>query len=252
MIRVALCGARGRMGRRLAELVSDSDDLSLSAILERPEHPELGGEFHGLRLGSDLAGALDKSDCLLDFSLPDGIEKRVAACAEAGVSFVSGITGLSDERQRALDRAAEKIAVVWAPNMSRGVYVLGRLVELAAGLLSDYHAEIFEIHHAGKADSPSGTAYALAEAIAARREGAETVYGRQSKRQPGEIGISAARGGDVVGEHQVMFLAAGEQVILTHRATSRDHFCRGALDAVRFAAKAKAGRYTMKDVFGGE
>ena len=239
------------MGRRLCEMLSEAGDLELAAIVEREGHPDIGSQFHGLVLGAEIGSAVASADCLLDFSLPEGLEKRIEACVEAGKAFVSGITGLSDAQQEALGRAAERIAVVWAPNMSRGVHVLGRLVSLAAGLLADYHAEIFEIHHAGKADSPSGTAWSLAEKIAEGRGGAETVYGRQAKRRPGEIGICAARGGDVVGEHQVMFLAAGEQLILTHRATSRDHFCSGALDAVRFAARASAGRYTMKDVFGG-
>ncbi len=253
MIKVVLCGARGRMGRRLLELIGESADLALAAAVERPGHPELGLELAaGIHLGEDLATALAGADCLLDFSLPAGLAGRLAACRQAHVAYVGGITGLGDDDARHLDDAAADIAVVWAPNMSRGVFVLRRLVAEAARLLPSYHAEIFEIHHAGKADSPSGTALALAEEVARAREGAEAVYGRQGRRRQDEIGLASARGGDVVGEHQVMFLGGGEQLLLTHRATSRDHFCRGALAAVRFAARSGPGRYTMNDVFGGE
>lgn len=253
MIKVALCGARGRMGRRLCELVVAAPDLRLRAALERPGHPELGEVVApGVALGAELDQALAGADCLLDFSLPAGLDERLRACRRAGAAYVSGITGLDADAQRLLDQAAADIVVVWAPNMSRGVYVLRRLVAEAARLLPSYHPEIFEIHHAGKADSPSGTALALAEEVARARGAGEAVYGRQDRRGQDEIGLASARGGDVVGEHQVMFLGGGEQLLLTHRAASRDHFCRGALEAVRFAARSAPGRYAIDDVFAGE
>jgi 4-hydroxy-tetrahydrodipicolinate reductase len=142
--------------------------------------------------------------------------------------------------------------VVFAYNMSRGVYTLTRLTELAAQALPDHDVEIVEAHHKNKVDSPSGTALQLAGVVesAGGREG--QVYGRQGRRQEREVGLAAVRGGDVVGEHQVMFLGPGEQIILTHRATTREHFCRGAIAAVRFVAGRAPGLYSMADVFGDE
>ncbi len=249
MVKVCLCGARGRMGARLSELLERTADLKLAAALERPDHPELGREVaQGVRLVDGPAEAMAAADVVLDFSLAAGLEDRLQAAVRMGKPYVAGVTGLSAGQKEALRGAAEKIPVLWSSNMSRGVWATGKMLEQALGLLPDCDVEIFEIHHAGKADSPSGTALQLAEIVKGARAG-EAVYGRMAKRQPGEVGMSSARGGDVVGEHQVMLLAAGEQVIITHRATSRDHFCRGALEAVRFVARAAAGLYTMRDVF---
>lgn len=249
MIGVCLCGARGRMGRMLVELIEQADDLALAAAVERPGHAQIGSPIgKGMQLGDDARAAIAASEVVLDFSLPDVVGRHVALAAEAGKPYVSGVTGLGQEQLDAVHGAAERIAVVQEYNMSRGIYLLNRLVAEAARSLSGHDAEIFEIHHAAKADAPSGTAIKLADTIGAAR-GGRRVYARARRRRPGEVGISSARGGDVVGEHQVMFLGPGEQLILTHRATTREHFCRGALDAVRFARRAAPGLYGMQQVF---
>ncbi|HUU00558.1 MAG TPA: 4-hydroxy-tetrahydrodipicolinate reductase [Myxococcota bacterium] len=250
MIGVCICGARGRMGRMLVELVEQAGDLTLVAALERPGHPELDLALgDGARLTDDARGAIESAGVVLDFSLPLSVSEHVALAAEAGKPFVSGTTGLDREQLDTIRRAAERIPVVQAFNMSRGIHLLGRLVAEAARSLAGHDAEIFEIHHAAKADAPSGTALKLAEIVTTER-GGRRVYARAARRLPGEVGISSARGGDVVGEHQVMFLGPGEQLVLTHRATTREHFCTGALDALRFAARAAPGLYGMDEVFG--
>ena len=251
MIGICLCGARGRMGTRLAELIGQEKDLRLSSALERPGHAELGREVAaGVRLTEEAEAAMAAAEVVLDFSLAGGLEERLRLAARLGKPYVTGVTGLSAPQKEELRRAAERIPLLWSSNMSRGVWAVGKLLEQVLRLLPECDVEIFEIHHAGKADSPSGTALQLAETAKKVRAG-ESVYGRQAKRRPAEVGIASARGGDVVGEHQVLLLAPGEQVILTHRATSRDHFCRGALEAVRFVARAAPGLYTMDDVFQG-
>jgi 4-hydroxy-tetrahydrodipicolinate reductase len=250
VIDVCICGARGRMGRMLVELVEHADDLVLVAALERPGHEDLGLSYaNGVRLTDDARAAIETACVVCDFSLPASVCEHVTLAAGAGKPFVSGTTGLDRKQLDAIRRAAESIPVVQAFNMSRGIHLLGRLVTEAARTLAGHDAEIFEIHHAAKADAPSGTALKLAETITGAR-GGRRVYARAARREPYEVGISSARGGDVVGEHQVMFLGPGEQVILTHRATTREHFCTGALDAVRFVARAAPGWYGMDQVFG--
>jgi len=250
VIEVCLSGAAGRMGRMLAGLVEAAADLRLAAALEQPGHPELGTEVSaGVVLVDDARKALSGAGVLLDFSTADAAAATVRLAGELGVAVVCGVTGFSDAQQDTLRQAAGRVAVVWGSNMSRGVHLLTRLAEKAAGQLDGYDAEVFEIHHRNKADAPSGTALQLAGAIRDRRGRGTVARDRRGKRGDDEVGVCAARGGDVVGEHQVMFLGPGEQVILTHRATSREHFCRGALDAVRFAARSSAGLYTMADVF---
>ena len=251
MIRVCLSGARGRMGRTLSDLLSQATDLQRAAALERPGHPELGREIApGVALTAEARAAIEGCDVLLDFSLPSGVLEHAALCAAAEKPLVSGTTGFDEAGQRALREAARRIPIVWSANMSRGVHVLAELTRRAARLLgAEYDTEIFEIHHRHKADAPSGTARLLAAGVQEAR-GGEIRYARQEKRAPGEIGLCSARGGDVVGEHQVMFLGGGEQLVLTHRASSREHFARGALAAVRWVVGQEAGLYGMADVFG--
>jgi len=252
VIGVCLSGARGRMGRMLAEMIAASGRLEIAAALERPAHPELGMEIApGVRLTGEAPAAIAAAEVVLDFSLPEAVIEHLGHAVDTTRPFVTGTTGFSPEHSLVFERAAKKIAVVRASNMSRGVYVLGRLVGEAARALKGYDAEVFEMHHAAKADAPSGTALQLAEGVCAAREEGETIYGRDTRRRPGEVGISSARGGDVVGEHRVMFLGDGEQIILTHRATSRRHFCAGALAAAEYAAGAAPGLWTMQDVFAG-
>ena len=237
MIGVCVSGARGRMGRMLTELVLAAEDLELSAALERPGHPELGILLGGrVKLVDKARAGIQKAAVLLDFSLPAAVLDHLQMAVELEKPVVTGTTGFTADQQKKIEAASGKVPLVVASNMSRGVYTLTRLTELAAQALPDHDVEIVEIHHKNKVDSPSGTALQLAQTV-------ESAGGR-------EVGLAAVRGGDVVGEHQVMFLGPGEQIILTHRATTREHFCQGALAAVRFAASREPGLYTMADVFG--
>jgi 4-hydroxy-tetrahydrodipicolinate reductase len=250
MISVCISGARGRMGSMLIDLVRQAADLELASVLERPGHPDLGKDLgEGIVLGDQARPAIQAAEVVLDFSLPQAVIEHLAIAVDLGKPVVSGTTGFSERDLEAIDSAAGSIPVVFASNMSRGIHLLNRLVATAAESLPGYDPEIFEIHHHNKADSPSGTALQLADTITAAGQASRNLYGRKGIRESGEIGISAARGGDVVGEHQVMFLGHGEQVILTHRATTREHFCRGALAAIRFVVGRKPGRYGMADVF---
>ncbi len=250
MIRVCLAGARGRMGQMLAEMIVAAGDLQLTAALERPGHPELGQPVGPVALTDDPAAALAGAEVLLDFSLPAAVVEHAELAAGASVAVVTGTTGLGDAQLAVLAEAAEQVAVVHGSNMSRGVYALTALVrQAAAALPTGYDVEIVEAHHRHKVDAPSGTAGQLVQAVQDAR-GGRPVYGRAAARGDDEIGVAAIRGGDVVGEHQVYFLGTGEQLILTHRATTRAHFCAGALDAVRFVNGRTPGLYGMGDVFG--
>jgi 4-hydroxy-tetrahydrodipicolinate reductase len=240
------------MGQQLTAFVQRVDDLGLVGAIERPGHPDLGLDLGGgVRLTDDAAQALAGSDVLLDFSAPAAcVVEHAELAARLGRPLVAGTTGFAPEQLEALRRLSARVAVVVSPNMSRGVYLLTELVARAAELLGpEYDAEVLEVHHRDKADAPSGTALRLAEALSSASGRGPICPARQGARARGEIGLASLRGGDVVGEHQVWFLGPGEQLALTHRATSREHFCRGALDAVRFAARAAPGFYTMRDVF---
>jgi 4-hydroxy-tetrahydrodipicolinate reductase len=239
------------MGRQLVALIGAAGDLRLVSALERQGHPDLGAVIaDDVRLTGDPDAAVSPADVLLDFSLPGPVCEHVEVAAALGKPVVTGTTGFAPEQIDTLKAAAGRVALVVASNMSRGVYVLTKLTRLAAELLAAYDAEIFEIHHRNKADAPSGTALQLAGVVEAALD-RERVYGRGGPRREREVGVAAARGGDVVGEHQVMFLGQGEQIVLTHRATSREHFCQGALAAVRFVHGRAAGLYDMQDVFSG-
>jgi 4-hydroxy-tetrahydrodipicolinate reductase len=268
MTRVAIAGAGGRMGQALIEATLAASDLRLGAALDVAASPFVGrdagerfGRATGVTVGSDVAAALAAADVLIDFTRPEGTLAHVAACARAGVAAVVGTTGLDAAQKDALAAHARAIPVVFAPNMSVGVNVLIALVEEAARRLAvDYDIEIVEMHHRHKVDAPSGTALRLGEAAAAgagRRLADCAVYARQGvtgERPANAIGFATLRGGDVVGEHTVIFAGAGERVELTHKAASRGNFAAGALRAARYAsacrADGRAGLFDMRDVLG--
>jgi len=266
--RIAIAGAGGRMGQTLIEATLAADDLSLQSAFDIEGSAAVGrdvGERHGrttgVVVGSDVDTALRDADVLIDFTRPEGTLAHLAACVRLGVGAVVGTTGLTDSQQRELAAFAQRVPIVFAPNMSMGVNVLLKLVELGAkGLGADFDIEIVEMHHKHKVDAPSGTALKLGEAAAAGvglslRDCA--TYARQGvtgERKPGTIGFAALRGGDVVGEHSVIFAGAGERVQLTHIATSRQNFAAGALRAARYVAARReareAGLADMQDVLG--
>ncbi|MFW6119120.1 MAG: 4-hydroxy-tetrahydrodipicolinate reductase [Planctomycetota bacterium] len=259
-MRVAVNGASGAMGKRVIADIADSDDCQLVCALERDDHPSMGidaGAIAGVgKLGLDVTSELQgEPEILIDFSEPDSTLERAAECAREGVALVIGTTGLSEEQaQRIEEEIAAEVPVLMASNMSLGVNLLFRLAEWVAGALPEgYDVEIVEAHHRRKKDAPSGTARELGHRIcegSGRDEDAVIArgHGMVGPRGPDEIAIHAVRGGDIVGEHTVIFAGEGERLELTHRASSRDLFARGALQAARFVHKQPAGLYSMQDV----
>jgi len=256
------------MGQAMLEAVRAEQDFTLAGALDVPASPILGhdaGERFGqatrVKVSADIPAALARADVLVDFTRPEGALAHVAACSRAGVAAVVGTTGLSAADRQALAEFAAAIPIVVAPNMSVGVTVLMRLVEQAASLLGvGYDVEIVEMHHKHKVDAPSGTAFLLGEAAAKaldRDLKTDGVFGRNGavgERKKGTIGFASLRGGDVVGDHSVIFAGAGERIELTHRAGSRVNFSQGALRAARFVAAKREhgvnGLFDMQDVLG--
>ena len=253
MLRVIVNGALGRMGGEAARAIAETDDLELCGAVESPDHPGIGRDLLGITVVSDLAGALAGADAAVDFTNPDSAAVFIETCAAAGVPAITGTTGLQKAHLDAAASAAMKIPVIVSPNMSAGVNLLFSVVETVAKALHDFDVEIVEIHHNRKKDSPSGTAARLARAVSEARGGMRIVHGREGmigERPDGEIGMHSLRGGDVTGEHTVVFAGQGERIELTHRAHSRRTFAMGTLRAVRFIVGAPAGLYTMDDVLG--
>jgi 4-hydroxy-tetrahydrodipicolinate reductase len=256
-LRIAVCGATGRMGRTVTRLCQESDDLQLVGACAGSEDPDLGEDAGvlagargaGVAVTDDISAALLGADVVIDFSLPVALAELARHAARQGVALVSGTTGVTD--MSVLDEAAGKVAVLWAPNMSLGVQVLSDLVAEAARRLGPgFDIEISEVHHRKKVDAPSGTALRLAEALQEVRA-LRPISGRQGNvgaRGSDELGIVALRGGDVLGDHTVHLLGPGERLELTHRATSRDLFALGALRAARWLATQPPGRYSLRDV----
>jgi len=261
---IAITGVSGRMGRMLANMVVASDAMHLAAALERPGHPwvgrdlgsVLGGAENGVIVGGD-ASALAGADAVIDFTAPAATVAFAAQAAAAGIVHVIGTTGLSEADIAAIDTAARATPIIRAGNMSLGVNLLTQLVKQVAAALDDsYDIEVIEAHHRHKVDAPSGTALMLGQAAADGRGvalGEASDRGRDGitgARRPGAIGFSAIRGGDIIGEHDVMFAAAGEIITLSHRATDRSLFARGALKAALWGQGRAPGHYDMLDVLG--
>ncbi len=264
-MRMAVTGAAGRMGRTLIRMISESADLTLGAALERKDSELLGadaGELAGVgplgvMLGHDVAGALGEFDVLVDFSVPAATLHALHACREGAKKIVIGTTGFDATGQSLIDAAAADIAILQAPNMSIGVNVCFRLIEIAARALGDdVDVEVMEVHHRDKIDAPSGTALRMGEILADaldRDLAQDAIYGRQGATGPRDrrtIGFASLRGGDIVGEHTVMYAGTGERIEITHRAQSRDNFAQGALRAARFLESQQSGLYDMQDVLG--
>lgn len=264
-IRVAVAGAGGRMGRTLITAGQAADGLRLGAATERAESGLVGvdaGELAGVgRLGvpvrTDLDEVLADFDVLIDFTTPKATLHHVDLCRDARCRMVIGTTGLSPEQREGIAAAALDIAVVLAPNMSVGVNLCFKLLDLAARVMGDdVDIEIIEAHHRHKVDAPSGTALRMGEVVAAalgRDLASVAVYGRQGYTGPREsrtIGFETIRGGDTVGEHSVWFAADGERVEIAHKATNRMTFARGACRAARWVASQERGLFDMQDVLG--
>lgn len=264
-IAVGVIGAGGRMGRMLIEAVKDNSQTTLNAAIERQGSSLVGadaGEVAAIgrldvAIVDDLTSVIHDIDVLIDFSLPDATEQNMKICAEHNVAMVIGTTGFNEQQEQVLTKASEQVAIVYAGNYSTGVNLSLKLLAMAAKAFgNDADVEVIEAHHKHKIDAPSGTAYMMAEAVAeARGQNLKdvAVYGREGQtgeREAGTIGIHAIRGGEIIGDHTVMFIADGEVVEITHRARARMTFAAGAVRAATWVIQQSAGQYNMQDVLG--
>ena len=263
-LRIAVAGASGRMGHMLIESVCAADDLVLAAALDIAGSPAIGqdataflGRTGGVAVSSDVQSALSKAQVLIDFTRPEGTLSHLEACRKLGVKAVIGTTGLTEAQKAQIAEHARHIAIVMAPNMSVGVNVVLKLLEMAAGAMGQgYDIEVIEAHHRHKVDAPSGTALAMGEAVA-RALGRDlkdcAVYGREGitgERDPSTIGFSAIRGGDIIGDHTVLFAGTGERIEISHKSSSRAGYAQGSLRAARFLADKPNGLFGMDEVLG--
>ena len=264
-INVGVIGAGGRMGRMLIEAVQENPQTTLNAAIERQGSSLVGadaGEVAAIgrldvQIVDDLKAVINDIDVLIDFSLPDATEQNMQICAANKVAMVIGTTGFNEQQEQVLTEASKQIAIVYAGNYSTGVNLSLKLLGMAAKAFgSDADVEVIEAHHKHKIDAPSGTAYMMAEAVAeARGQNLKdvAVYGREGQtgeRKAGSIGIHAIRGGEIIGDHTVMFIADGEVVEITHRARARMTFASGAVRAATWVIKQEVGQYNMQDVLG--
>ena len=261
-LQIAVAGANGRMGRMLVEAIAAAPDMVLAGALDVAGSPGVGtdagafsGQLTGVAIACDLSQGLAQARFLIDFTRPEGTLKHLAYCAEHGIKMIIGTTGFDDAGKAAIRAAAEKTAIVFAPNMSVGVNVTLKLLELAAKSFAEgYDIEIIEAHHRHKVDAPSGTALKMGEVIADAlgRDLKEcAVYGREGvtgERDPSTIGFATIRGGDIVGDHTVLFAGTGERIEISHKSSSRVTYAHGALRAARFLADKSSGLYDMQDV----
>jgi 4-hydroxy-tetrahydrodipicolinate reductase len=263
-MRVAIAGANGRMGRMLVEAVLADPDAQLAGALCIQGSDAIGqdagaflGTTTGVALTDDIESVLSKAEYLIDFTRPEGTLAHLAIARRHGVKMIIGTTGFNDAQKAELDAASQTLPIVFAPNMSVGVNVTFKLLDLAARFLSTgYDIEIIEAHHRHKVDAPSGTALRMGEIIAdalGRDLSKVAVYGREGvtgERDPSTIGFATVRGGDIVGDHTVLFAGMGERIEIAHKSSSRVSYARGALVAARFLAGKTHGLYDMQDVLG--
>ena len=262
--RIAIAGASGRMGRMLIEAVLQAGDTQLAGAFDMASSPHIAtdaaaflGRPAGVWISADMNAGLENAQVLIDFTRPEGTMQHLAACRRLGVQMVIGTTGFSDVQKAEIQAASREIAIVMAPNMSVGVNVTLNLLELAATALNNgYDIEIIEAHHKHKVDAPSGTALKMGEVIASA-QGRQLKdcavyerYGHTGERVDGSIGFSTIRGGDIVGDHTVMFATEGERIEITHKSASRSTYVQGSLRAVRFLAQQRSGLFDMFDVLG--
>ena len=240
MIRIAVVGASGRMGQTIIEAINQNDKVSLGATLDK---------------GDDLSAALDQFDVLIDFTRPEATLEYLSVCQSSGKAMVIGTTGFSDEQLQVINDTANHVPIVFTPNMSVGVNLSLKLLDMAARVIGeDADIEIVEAHHRHKVDAPSGTALKMGEVVAnalGRDLSTCAVYGREGIEEPRDrqtIGFSTIRGGDVVGEHTVSFFMEGERVEITHKASSRLTFANGAVRAASWLEAQNSGLYSMQDV----
>ena len=262
-IKLAIAGSSGRMGRMLIEAALNTEDCTLSVALDRPGSPALGqdaaaflGKESGIKITDNLS-SLQEAHVLIDFTRPEGTLAHMQKCREYGVNMIIGTTGFEEEGKDAIEQASKEIAIVYAQNMSVGVNLVFKLLEIAAKALpTGYDVEIVEMHHRMKVDAPSGTAIRMGEVVADAlgRDLKEcAVYGREGvtgERDPSTIGFATLRGGDVIGDHTVVFAGMGERVEITHKASNRNIYARGSMRAATFLKDKQQGLFDMQDVLG--
>ena len=262
LLPITIAGASGRMGHMLIEAILATDDCRLAGALDITGSPALGqdagsalGRVTGTAVTADLRAGLQGASCLIDFTRPEGTLAHLQVCRELGVKAVIGTTGFTDAQKAEIAEIAQDIAIVMAPNMSVGVNVTLKLLQMAAqAMATGYDIEIIEAHHRHKVDAPSGTALKMGEVIAEAigRDLKECAvyerYGHTGERDPSTIGFSTIRGGDIVGDHTVLFAGIGERIEVTHKSSSRATYAQGSLRAVRFLASQPRGLFDMFDV----
>lgn len=263
--RVAVTGAAGRMGKALVEAIGNSDDVELSVAIERPDSSLIGADAgevagmgkNGVKIVSNIAAVVNDFDVLIDFTSPQASVDNVAVCREAGKKMIIGTTGCSDEQLASIEAASADVAICMAANFSVGVNLCFKLTDIATRVLgNDVDIEIYEAHHRHKVDAPSGTALRLGEVVAAaldRNLDEVAVYGREGHtgaRDRETIGFATVRGGDIVGDHTVIYAADGERVEISHKASSRMAFARGAVRAANWLSSRERGMFDMQDVLG--
>ncbi|MBT9611410.1 MAG: 4-hydroxy-tetrahydrodipicolinate reductase [Aquabacterium commune] len=261
---IAIAGVSGRMGRMLVEAVQQSPDTHLAGALDVANSPAIGldataftGIASGVKITDDLREGLKNAKYLIDFTRPEGTLAHLKVCRELGVKLIIGTTGFSEAQKAEIADAARDIAIVMAPNMAVGVNVVFKLLAQAAKALNEgYDIEIIEAHHRHKVDAPSGTALKMGEVVAdalGRDLQDCAVYGREGvtgERDPSTIGFATVRGGDIVGDHTVLFAGLGERIEITHKSSSRVHYAQGSLRAARFLSRQPHGLFGMDDVLG--
>jgi len=263
-LKIAIAGSCGRMGRMLIEAVANADDCQLAGALDVAASPALDqdasaflGRQSGVAITADLHTGLAGAQVLIDFTRPEGTMAHLAVCRELGVAAVIGTTGFSDEQKAVIAEHARHIGIMMAPNMSVGVNVVLKLLDMAARALSQgYDIQVIEAHHRHKVDAPSGTALKMGEVVAqalGRDLKTCAVYGREGitgERDPSTIGFATVRGGDIIGDHTVLFAGTGERIEISHKSSSRATYAQGSLRAARFLARSGAGLFDMNDVLG--
>lgn len=263
-VKIAVVGAGGRMGRMIIESALKDSGVALVAAVDQPGSAAIGkdaGELVGAPCGvlvtDDVEKAFSQADCVIDFTRPEGTLQHLALCRKHKVAMVIGTTGMEDAGKQAIAEAAKDIPIVFAPNMSVGMNVVFKLLDAASRILSEgYDIEIVEAHHKMKVDAPSGTALRMGEVIAqalGRDLKSCAVYGREGVtgvRDPSTIGFATVRGGDIIGDHTVMYCGTGERVEISHKAGSRMPYALGSLRAARLLAGKKSGLFDMQDVLG--
>lgn len=263
-MKIAIAGANGRMGRLLIEAVLDADDAALAGALDVAGSPRIGedagllsGRQTGILIESDMEKAFRDAQYVIDFTRPAGTLEHLAYCEQHGIKMVIGTTGFDEAAKARIAQAAARTAIVFAPNMSVGVNVTLKLLEVAAKHFSEgYDIEIIEAHHRHKVDAPSGTALKMGEVIARalgrnlKEVGTFSREGITGERDPSTIGFAAIRGGDIIGDHTVLFAGIGERIEISHKSASRAAYALGSLKAARFLADKENGLYDMQDVLG--